>query len=343
MKRLFLLILIAFFGSLQIKLNAQPTLTAANTNIVIGEQFISNVFSGNAAPFNSGLPAGPNSTWNFSGLTSIFFPPLTVYFQPNHLPIGSNPYPAANVVTGCDDEYEYLKANADSVVMVGYYNHFTEETVDYSNSMKKLHYPVTFNSSFLDNFAGIGDGMGPPIPVNGNIAMVADGFGTLILPGGTITNVLRVKSVIATTRFYSNLTAIDTVTYLDWYLPGVHVPILRLSKLQFFAPNYSATYYQGYYINPFALSVKEETATNGNLQFFPNPATSELNIQYQASKSVKITLHDLVGKQVAELHTGKGSGERQSLKVDLSQYPKGIYLLKLETDGQATTRKLILQ
>lgn len=343
MKRLFLLILIAFSGVANFKAKAQPTLTAANTNVVIGEQFISNEFSFNAAQFNSSLTSGLNQTWNFSNLTSVFFPPINVYFQPNHLPLGPNPYPAANVVTGCDDEYEYLKVNADSVVMVGYYNHFTEETVDYSNSVKKNQYPFTYNNSFTDNFAGIGDGMGPPVPLTGNIKVTADGYGTLILPNGTVANVLRVKSLKVTTTSLPNLTALDTITNLDWYLPGVHVPILRLSKQQFFAPNYSATYYQGYYINPFALSIKEETAANINLQLFPNPATSELTIQYQTQKPVKITLQNLVGKQIAELPAGKGSSGLQRLKVDVSNYPKGVYVLRLETEGQAVYKKLILQ
>ena len=95
-----------------------------------------------------------------------------------------------------------------------------------------------------------------------------------------------------------------------------------------------------------AASITGIIAENPNqliFQAFPNPASSELTIQYQSQKPVKITLQNLVGKQIAELPAGKGSSGLQRLKVDVSNYPKGVYLLKLETEGQAVFRKLILQ
>lgn len=325
------------------EVKAQPTLTATNTNVVVGEQFMSNEFSFNASQFNASLVSGPNQTWNFSTLTSSFFPPISILFQP-YLPTGGyNAFPTSDAVIGCDDEYEFLKTNNDSVMLVGFINHFTEELRQFSNPIKKLQYPFSFNNTFTDNFAGQYKSMSPWINFSGNLNVTADGYGTLILPGGTITNVLRVKSILIRTSFHPNFNNIDSITTLDWYLPGIHVPVLKIIKQKYSSPNYNATDYQGYYINPFALGSKEELASQFNLQTFPNPASSEVNVQFQTLEPTRITLHDLVGEKVAELYSGKGLVELQHIKIDVSKYPKGIYLLKLETEEKAIIRKLVLQ
>jgi hypothetical protein len=238
MKQLLVWVLIAFLTNLQFNVKAQPTLTAANTNVMVGEQFNCIVFNTTASNFNAGLPAGSNLTWNFNNLDTSYWPPIQILFQPQ-IPIGNYAFQNSNAVILLDDEYDYLKTNSDSVLLVGYHNHFTEFTEDYYNPVKKLQYPFTFNNSFTDNFSGQAWGMVSPFSITGNITVTADGYGTLVLPSGTVNNVLRVRSVKVT----AGNNSIDSATILDWYLAGVHVPILKLTKVKYTLPNYNTTYY----------------------------------------------------------------------------------------------------
>jgi hypothetical protein len=54
-------------------------------------------------------------------------------------------------------------------------------------------------------------------------------------------------------------------------------------------------------------------------------------------------LLDLLGKHVADLYSGKSPTELHRLKIDVSKYRKGIYLLKLETKEKAVLKKLVIK
>jgi len=68
------------------------------------------------------------------------------------------------------------------------------------------------------------------------------------------------------------------------------------------------------------------------LKVFPNPTTGLITIQ--AENINKIELSDIQGKQI---YTGKET------EIDLSQQPQGIYIIKVTTNKQTITKKIIKQ
>ncbi len=71
---------------------------------------------------------------------------------------------------------------------------------------------------------------------------------------------------------------------------------------------------------------------NNDITIYPNPTTGKITIKAEDMQNVEII--DLQGKQI---YTGKEN------QIDLSNQPKGIYIIKVITDKQTITRKLIKQ
>ncbi len=79
-------------------------------------------------------------------------------------------------------------------------------------------------------------------------------------------------------------------------------------------------------------SIAEVNQDALNLFIFPNPTTGRITIK--AENINKIELSDIQGKQV---YTGKNT------TIDLSQQPQGIYIIKVTTNKQTITKKIIKQ
>ncbi len=94
------------------------------------------------------------------------------------------------------------------------------------------------------------------------------------------------------------------------------------------------------------LSAVSEVKSNiSAINIYPNPIKSDFSFNYSLMESgmVKVTLHDLQGKEIDEfvnenqtngLHTVKAT-----LPADLS---KGVYMMKFSINGQAAAQRLII-
>ncbi|MCB0633744.1 MAG: T9SS type A sorting domain-containing protein, partial [Lewinella sp.] len=77
------------------------------------------------------------------------------------------------------------------------------------------------------------------------------------------------------------------------------------------------------------------------LSVYPNPATGPLQISIRdIQDDYTITLRDASGRKLWREAHGPYD---QELQLDLNSFPSGLYLLTLETQGQSTSRKLIIQ
>jgi hypothetical protein len=68
---------------------------------------------------------------------------------------------------------------------------------------------------------------GVPLLFEGSVDMEADGYGTLVLPWGSIPNVIRVHRVIFEERFNSGQAGYVELEYYEYYTPGISFPLIR--------------------------------------------------------------------------------------------------------------------
>ena len=76
----------------------------------------------------------------------------------------------------------------------------------------------------------------------------------------------------------------------------------------------------------------------------PNPSFGTINLVISGLKSgeVRVSIMDLSGKIVLQ-ETFTTTSNKVSRKIDLSTFQRGVYFVKVETDIQVRTEKLILE
>lgn len=77
---------------------------------------------------------------------------------------------------------------------------------------------------------------------------------------------------------------------------------------------------------------------------YPNPFNPLTTIPYFLTETaaIKISIHNLLGEQVAVLLAERRPAGRHILEWDAAGHPSGIYFVKLEAKGFSTTEKLVL-
>ncbi|MES2838346.1 MAG: zinc-dependent metalloprotease [Bacteroidota bacterium] len=88
-------------------------------------------------------------------------------------------------------------------------------------------------------------------------------------------------------------------------------------------------------------SIKEEKQLTNALNLYPNPNEGDFTIELaqEIGKKATISITDILGKEVVK-NTVK---IEKSMALNISNLNKGIYTLKIETDKQTFTKKVILQ
>ncbi|HSY75564.1 MAG TPA: T9SS type A sorting domain-containing protein [Bacteroidia bacterium] len=77
-----------------------------------------------------------------------------------------------------------------------------------------------------------------------------------------------------------------------------------------------------------------------SVKVYPNPSKGVFNIELGSSGTGTIEVYDVMGKSVKKLEL---NGSDTEYKLDLSNYPKGLYLLNIIIDGSRHTERLMLQ
>lgn len=94
----------------------------------------------------------------------------------------------------------------------------------------------------------------------------------------------------------------------------------------------------------FSVGVVSDAKVDFGVNIIPNPNTGkfELVINGARNQGVIITITDLEGKAIF-LDQDKPQSQVSSKAIDLTGFPKGTYMVKIKTDLQSVTKKLVIQ
>lgn len=229
-----LLQVFAFTILLSIVLAAQPTIRVESIPPV-GSSYVQ--YFCDTTGISDGT-SGTNQTWDYSNLTlNDEDEPMGFIFDSPQKGEKSESFPDADIVQIFSDGSIFYKIESDQLVRLGVgYSEGIETLEDLSIVMK---YPFTMNSSFEDEFTGqiIANTEAGEMTIDrsGSISMKADGYGTLIMPYGTLKNVLRVKMVQdiedVLPAFIPGAPALKnkiyTVSYM-YFVEGFTFPVLNI-------------------------------------------------------------------------------------------------------------------
>tara|TARA_B100000809_G_scaffold109883_1_gene108408 strand:- start:1210 stop:2220 length:1011 start_codon:yes stop_codon:yes gene_type:complete len=334
MKRLYILVLSV------ISLNTasgQITLTSANNNPSIGDSFSSHIFD--ATLQGEGL-SGANVVWDFSTLISQSQTYGSLQIVSNFTE-GVN-HPLANSASGDATSQVYIYSDNDEYSIAGTHieNTLRETFTDVKEYFK---FPITYGNTFNETFSGSVNNIavGQVFGRGGSVSIEADGYGTLILPYGTIYNVLRIR----TTEIYSDTTGgIAFVSYVgerySWFNVGTKTPILTHHVLtsSFGGPSSSI----GSYLDQSSVVVGlgDEFSQGSSILMYPNPASNNFNITLdKVYNDASAQIMDVTGKVVKSEYIDMNIKE---LKFDLSDLDMGIYFVQIMKSGSVVfSEKLI--
>ncbi|MFZ6032718.1 MAG: T9SS type A sorting domain-containing protein [Melioribacter sp.] len=79
-------------------------------------------------------------------------------------------------------------------------------------------------------------------------------------------------------------------------------------------------------------------------QNYPNPFNPTTKIDFSLSKRgyVKLAVYDLLGREIANLHTGILRAGYHSFNFDATGVSSGVYFYRLDFDGRSITKKMII-
>jgi hypothetical protein len=219
----------------------------------------------------------------------------------------------------------------------------------YTNSQKVLSYPITYNTSFTDDMAGSYTILTFTNNRTGTATFLADGYGTLIMPTGTINNVLRIKY---TQSFFDvidygtgPITSTSETTTYNWIVEGnknvlVSISYITTSVLGLTFNTKSVSYYPGF------VSTEDLLSSNSKIQLFPNPTVNNalINVNLEESGFVNLALYSTSGQQVKVIDCANVPAGMYSRQVNLEDVPDGVYFIKMKMDNRDLfTRKIVKQ
>lgn len=94
--------------------------------------------------------------------------------------------------------------------------------------------------------------------------------------------------------------------------------------------------------DPFVSVTNVKNDLSQSVNVYPNPSNGIVMVQLNLAnaKDIQINVYNLLGEEVDVYSvTNAVSG---NVKVDLSRFPAGVYLLKINADGESTSKKVVL-
>ncbi|MEE4258064.1 MAG: T9SS type A sorting domain-containing protein [Bacteroidales bacterium] len=329
-----------------IVLFAQPTLDYPQNAPEIGDimeiQFVS------PEGLSSGA-AGPDATWDFSSLTNVWDPGQITVISPASAPSG-NDFPDANIVLNMNDTiYTYAKTDETGFYYLG--SQITTAQIPvlfiYSNIRTYLQFPFTYGDSFTDDYTGVSTAMMTEIRLTATSSVAADAYGTLILPTGTYSDVLRtltidneIDSIFVNDIFVS--TIVTNRTQYHWFAPNSKGPLFSMEISDCTGVCDTTCYYTmleaGFQESP------KETLTE--LSTYPNPADDHITVSFRKMQhnTVTISVVNQIGQVVIERGLPESKFGSVKERFDISSLPSGIYFANVcDKSGVQITEKFVIR
>ncbi len=232
MKKIILLGL--FVIGFQIAVLAQPVISLKATPKVGDELQITTI---EASTLSTGL-TGDIVTWDFSDVVPLHSQTAKVVSASN-TPHGAS-FPNADIAVAYSEglkmgstanvTYEFFSDNGNQFMLNG----LTTDNlvVNYSNPQTLTFAELTYGDRYKDDFSGNFKVNKSAIEKTGKVKVNVDAYGTLILPYGTLEDVLRIKTV----REYTDKLVGTEMTFdylvetYAWYHPSFSYPLLVISN-----------------------------------------------------------------------------------------------------------------
>jgi len=293
---------------------------------------------------NLNQPAsGTNQLWNYSSLTINYSNPVG---SATYVPISSVPnnnlFPGGTLGAYFGGtSYDVYKLNSSTRDILGSAASTASDCMVYSNPVTLLTLPFTYGSGFTDYFSSSFNGTS----ITGTVSASGNGTGTLVLPGFTFPNTLKMTYTINQVYTYSLGTVTFSGTQDLFYSAASKFPLFTRSLFTSTQGTLVTTSLTGNINKLFAPVGLTETGNENELSVYPNPVNAKKVTVSLVNKgeAINVTLLNYLGQSIKETSfTDLQMGENK-LEFDLKNIPSGVYFLKVKNGNFESVKKLIIE
>lgn len=320
MKRIYLLVA-GFVAGLT--LNAQ--LTQANHAFATNDMW--KMYQCDSTSINPGA-SGAGAIWNFGTITthsSI----LTSYTA---AAVTTTAFPTASIaVASSTADISYYSSNANGLYYSGgnIVVNPVSASLTYTAPAVYAAYPMSLNTTSSSVTGGSINVTSPTAATGtfaGNCTVLADGTGTLNLPGGvTFSNVTRVVTT-QTINFNALVTGTVIQKNYEYFDPSTKGPLFSI-KMATVSTAFTSPSTQTFVsrakttTTTTTTGLSNESVSNINLTVYPNPSNAFVNFAITTGNASKLMVYDITGKLVDTRAFTDGK-----VKLDVSTYNTGLYI-----------------
>ncbi len=327
MKKTILILLMVISTSCAI---AQITITSATQSPQVG-QSVNYHFDDDVSKAAIYL-TGANQTWDISNISGTLTPTEFIDISNSTSP---NQFTDANIVSEDSGNEIYLKNSTTSFSQVGLIIP-NAATIHYSDPRELVTFPMTYNDVSNESFAGsVTNATGQTLTRSGNSLIMADGYGDLVLPYGTVSNVLRVMDVANYTDEINGTVLFNyTDTIVTWYdqntnLRVATMTIFYVNGTEFVAPTCS------YLSEADLLGLKYSNLDHSPYRLFPNPTENSITIDNPTNDKITIEIYNNLGAYVKSIENLHGTQH-----LELNDLVTGMYIFKISNERNAYIEKV---
>lgn len=311
----------------------QPVLTSSNGFF---NGAILNFYVNTSPALDEGA-GGTNQVWDFSSLSSTDPPASYTAVDASQTPFSTD-FPSANVAAISTDfsgtaVYSYFTNSPGIYSNQGYES--ISGALNFSDPIDILHFPFAYGDNFSDHYSGTTNTGDENF---GAVQLVADGYGTILLPTGSFGNCLRVREVRRDT-FISATSSIGTTndTSYKFYVVGYPEPVCQVNYHHAIFDGSNFDFFEIYWQDVLESGITE-SRKDQDLVLIPNPCEDVIVLKNVSPDVSAIRIINLQGQEVKVETIASGM---QRL-INTSGLANGSYYLQVK-DKNSTSRHAFIK
>lgn len=314
--------------------HAQPTLTFASNAPVVGTQYTLHYDGEYVSPGN----AGAMQTWDLTGLATDSIDVLEMV-APSSTTNGDQ-FPNATVAELSSPVTTYYQVTPEGISFAG--SDDGTSLIVNAPMPKYVAFPCTMGSTWSTPHAAEFTYDDNEVFRSGTVSGHADGYGTVIMPWGTVDNVLRIHLQNVMQDSLALFTMDYTYDSYLYYVPGQSYPLAELvtATIDMGFGNPTVTQFCRW-TGEISTGVVAMPPTGNELSAYPNPTNDVVNFAVPTGMAANatVTVLDASGRAVQQERPVVMSGS--TAQVDLRQLVPGIYTLVIaDRDGARATAQV---
>ncbi len=254
-------------------------------------------------------------------------------------------FPNADVLYLNGGGETYIGVENDGFYILGSFNPNLPITSVYSDPQKYMQVPCTLGTAWTDAYNGSYMYGANTFLQSGTTVLEATGYGSLILPWGTVDNVLRLDGTEDYLETGGGNTYTYTATVTLFFKPGLGYFVARNVNGEGVLNGSNVTsVHQFVYMQAGSIGMDEQAMRQLGVDVYPNPAGDLTNVLVTADGPTRMRVLDAGGRVVLDRDLGRLSPGVHREELALTGLPSGLYTVVLHgAEGAWGTARFLVQ